>query len=116
MVLQTAIQSREGEAPAEPPSRCVYLLRRLSRASGLSRLKSGVPLYAVKDVSLRTRCAGRECATACPLRARSALRCGLLKIVVWDTLRHCVGEDSDAVARRPDRLPKTLNGVECHWR
>ena len=85
MVLQTAIQSREGEAPAEPPSRCVYLLRRLSRASGLSRLKSGVPLYAVKDVSLRTRCAGRECATACPLRARSALRCGLLKIAVWDT-------------------------------
>ena len=70
--------------------------------------------YAVKDISLRIRCARRECATACPLRARSALRCGLLKIGVWDTLRHCVGEDSDAVARRPDRLPKTLNGVEWH--
>ena len=44
-----------------------------------------MPLYAVKDVSLRTRCARRECATACPLRARSALRCGLLKLAICDT-------------------------------
>ena len=56
-----------------------------NRAGGLSRAKSGVPLDAVKDVSLRTRIAGQECATACPLRACSALRCGLLKVAVWDS-------------------------------
>ena len=34
---------REGEAPAEPPSRCVYLLRRLSRSFALPALDRRLP-------------------------------------------------------------------------
>ena len=73
--------------------------------------------YAVKNASRRKRRVRQECATACPLRARSALCRELLKIAVWDI------EDT-ASERTPMQWhdnptvfqEKILNGVECHAR
>jgi len=75
------------------------------------RILIRVRLYAVKDVSLRKRGARQERATACPLRARSALRRGFLKIGVWDIEDTASERTPMQWHDSPTVLPKTLNGV-----